>query len=151
LDREAIGREVLERWAKGVDAARAFRQRHPALADRFIDIPYEWLVRDPIAAVGAIYCRFDLRLDDRTRARMRAFLARNPQHKAGRHIYSLGEYNLSETAVAEKFARYLGELELLRAEAMGRPADLPTGVPGNAKSRPGHTGVREGDLAASLH
>lgn len=54
-----------------------FQDRHSSLADRFIDVRYLDLIRDPIETVRRIYNSFGLTLSAHAEARMRAFQVRN--------------------------------------------------------------------------
>jgi hypothetical protein len=83
-------------------AARA-RGAHPG---RVFDVSYRSLVRDPVAAVGAIYEHFGLRLGSEAEGRMRRWLAANPQGKHGRHRYSLEQFGLDRAAVDALFPGY---------------------------------------------
>jgi hypothetical protein len=75
-------------------------------AEQFFDLHYGSLVADPMAAVEAIYRHFRFRLSEEARARMRAYLANNPQHKHGAHRYALEDFGLDAKTVGARFRRY---------------------------------------------
>lgn len=99
-DPRVIGRQVLDRTERTlarVDRARA------AVGDRVVDVRYADLVRDPVAVVAGIQDRAGRPLSAAAEARMRAWLAANPQGKHGAHRYSLAQFGLDPAAV-ERFA-----------------------------------------------
>lgn len=100
----AIGRRWLDVWAEGL--ARAQRSRSARRGARFVDVRYPELVADPLGSVRAIYDAFGIELTAGAEARMRAYLARHPQHRRGVHSYSLEQFDLASGAVAERFAAY---------------------------------------------
>src|SRR5262249_57465879 len=72
VDAEQVGPEMTRRWADGLE--RALRARDDGLvpADRFFDVRYLDLLRDPIGTVRSLYDPFGPRLtrpaEDRRRA-----------------------------------------------------------------------------------
>ena len=62
--------------------------------ERFFDVRYDDLVRDPIDAVRRIYAHFGMLFSAVAEGRMRRFLTRNPKDKHGRHRYTLAEFGL---------------------------------------------------------
>ncbi len=106
IDPVAIGREMTERWADGLTRALRTRDAHPEWRDQFLDVHYRDLVHDPIGTVRGIYRHFGLELGDEAEARMRAFLARNPKDKHGRHRYTLEQFGLDATEERRRYAAY---------------------------------------------
>jgi len=106
LDLREIGREVMQSWTDGL--ARAMRMRHAGAiaAERFFDVRYQELLRDPIGTVRRIYTHFGLLLSAEGERRMRSYLASNPQHKHGRHDYALEAFGLDGTVLDKQFRRY---------------------------------------------
>jgi len=100
-DPRTIGRQVLERTERTI--AEVERTRAEAGAGRVLDVRYDDLVRDPIATVGRIADHFGYGLSSGSEARMRRWLAANPQGKHGRHRYSLEQYGL-DRGIVERFA-----------------------------------------------
>lgn len=103
IDPVDTGAECTRRWAEGL--ARALRDRDAgcAPAERFLDVRYTDLVRDPIACVRRVYDHFDYPYSDAFELRMQRFLAQNPKDKHGRHSYSLAAFGLDPE---EERARY---------------------------------------------
>jgi hypothetical protein len=104
VEPQAIGREVPATFARGVERAMAVRARTGE--ERFTDVHYRELVRDPLAAVRAIYERFGLRLEPRAEAAMKSWLAANPQGKHGAHRYTLEQFGLDAAIESRRFAAY---------------------------------------------
>jgi Sulfotransferase family len=105
-DLAEIGREVTHRWTNGLERAMQFRQSGSMAADRFVDIHYRDLIRDPMAAVRRIYSRFDMALSEAAETCMRRFLARNPQDKHGAHRYTLSSFGLKPDDLIRRFKAY---------------------------------------------
>ena len=53
-----------------------------------------------------LYAHFDEPLSAEAEARMTRLAAENPQHKHGRHVYSLAEFGLTPQAVRERYGAY---------------------------------------------
>jgi len=105
-DPVAIGREVSARWGEAV--LDVMRQRDAGVlpSERFIDLDYRRIVREPIDTLRALYERLGRTLDSDAEAAMSAFLAANPKDKYGRHRYSLEAFGLDREAEARRFAGY---------------------------------------------
>jgi hypothetical protein len=77
-----------------------FRDRHPSLSDRFIDIQYLDLVRNPVITVRQIYERFGLTLCADAERRMYSFLEGRRNRRRPKHIYRLADFGI-ETGIKE--------------------------------------------------
>jgi hypothetical protein len=106
LDLAEIGAEVSRRWTDGLARVLQFRRQGGDAADRFIDVRYHDLIRDPMAAVARIYARLEIPLTEAAAARMRRFLADNPRDRHGQHRYSLAAFGLAADDLAQRFAAY---------------------------------------------
>jgi hypothetical protein len=110
IDHAVLGRETLEHFAYGID--RCMDVRAEAKAEHFFDVDYQTLVRDPMGIVAGIYRQFGFRLTEEASTRMRAYLARNTQHKNGTHRYSLEKFGLEPEAIVGKFRRYIDQFHI---------------------------------------
>jgi hypothetical protein len=66
------------------ERCRQFRDRHPELADHFVDLDYSDLVSDPVTALRRIYWQFEIPLTQTTIERVRQLAlsrARYPRHQ----------------------------------------------------------------------
>ena len=106
LDPAEIGREWGPELALGLERASAFRAREHGLAQRFVDVQFGELTRDPLAVVERIYAHFGLVLGPDARARMERFLGENPREKHGVHRYRLADFGLDEGAERRRFSAY---------------------------------------------
>ncbi|MCC6850609.1 MAG: sulfotransferase [Deltaproteobacteria bacterium] len=114
VDLRRLGRRTTEALADGVE--RCMNARRGRGAERWIDLHYLDLVRDPLATVRAIYERFALALTPAAEARMTACLARSPQHKRGVHHYTLAQFGLSHDEERRRYAGYC-DRHRVRAES----------------------------------
>jgi hypothetical protein len=104
VDRERLGETWCGLWAMGLKRMWDFRRQHPELRDRFHDVLYRDLVRDPLAAVEALHRRLDAPFSAAARERVAAHLAANPKGKHGVHRYRLEDYGLTPDLVRRQFA-----------------------------------------------
>ena len=109
IDPGEIGREWGPELALALARASAFRRREPGLAERFVDVQFGDLDRDPLAVVQKIYAHFGLPLGDEARARMKAFLERNPREKHGVHRYRFEDFGLDVSEERRRFSAYSEE------------------------------------------
>jgi hypothetical protein len=122
IDSELIGYTWCWLWAMGLKRTLAFRQAHPELADRFLDVDYADFVRQPVTIVKDLHNKMDIPLDSSTRAEMEAHLAANPQGKHGRHRYRLEDVGLNPGQVLTQFGEYRGAFAGARR---GPPPEVP--------------------------
>jgi hypothetical protein len=106
VDPVAVGREVTTRWCEGMRRAVAVRDGGMVPVERFFDVQYADLMRDPIDVVRRIYAHFDMALTDVAEHRMRRFLGENPKDKHGRHEYTLEEFGLDRDEEWRRYAWY---------------------------------------------
>jgi hypothetical protein len=79
------------------------------------DVMFPDFVRDQFAVVEAIYRAFDLPMSEEGAARMKAFIADNPQGKHGIHRYEPAEYGIDPATVRHQLRPYIERFDL-RAE-----------------------------------
>jgi hypothetical protein len=101
-----VGSEMTRRWAEGLDRALRVRDEGVIAAERFFDVRYVDLLRDPLGSVRRIYRHFDLALTRAAEERMRRFLAQHPKDKHGRHRYTLGEFGLDPDEEGARYRAY---------------------------------------------
>jgi hypothetical protein len=106
VDRLEIGREVTYQWSNGLERALQFRRSRTVAPERFVDIQYRDLLRDPIGSIRAIYAQLGWTLDDEAERRMRIHLANHPKDRHGPHRYSLESFGLDPEAIAHRFKAY---------------------------------------------
>jgi hypothetical protein len=71
-----------------------------------MDVQYRALVSDPMAVVRQIYERLGRTVDEQGGRAMQRWLADNPQHKGGKHAYSLEQFHLDPETISRLFQPY---------------------------------------------
>jgi hypothetical protein len=90
--------QLLEYLLRGGAAARAQRP------DAIFDLEYEEIVEGPLQCVQRIYERFGLPFSDAYAERLHAFIRTHPKNRIGRHVYSAGDFGLTEEVIRERLA-----------------------------------------------
>lgn len=106
VDPYEVGRHWLCKVRRMGLRALETRQRYP---ERFCDVAYETLVRDPIAEIERIHAFMGEPLGPGARAAMQEADARNVQHRHGVHRYALEDFGLTRADV-ERELGFLREL-----------------------------------------
>lgn len=108
--------EVAEDWNRRLKeklehaiAVRAAKDYPDAV---FYDMKFSDFVRDQFGVVEQIYDAFDLPMSDEGAARMKWFIADNPQGKHGIHRYSPEEYGIDPAVVRRDFRPYIERFDL---------------------------------------
>jgi hypothetical protein len=96
---------------------RAMDARDRIGEERFFDVAYADIVRDPVAVVGSVYERFGIEWNPEKEQYFRSFHAANPQHKHGTHAYSLAEVGVERGPLDERFARYTARYDVRKENA----------------------------------
>jgi hypothetical protein len=73
-----------------------FRDAHPELAERFVDVNYGELIADPLAIINRIYGRLDLTLTSEAAGGIRQLALRRSRYRRRRSIPSLADIGLDE-------------------------------------------------------
>jgi hypothetical protein len=109
---ETLAREA-RILAENTDRFIHFRDNHPELADRIVDIKYPELIRDPLAAVRSVYDRLEIPLGESQAERMRQLASSRSRYRGPR-------------ASAEPFrSRFVGGAELGQFKRYCLRFDLP--------------------------
>lgn len=108
IDRHAIGRKVACDWQDGMRRMVALAD-DPAfpLRDRLVHVHYGTLVAEPLRTVERIYKALGLALDDATRARIDAHVARAPRGGYGANRYNPENYGIDPERERERAAVYV--------------------------------------------
>lgn len=107
--RSEFGAEQLDFMSGMLNKSVRFRKAHPELRDRWIDVNYHDLVRDPFAVMRHVYGRFNWTLGQETMDSMVSWNRRQAEKrsKETRHSYQLQDFGLTPEMVDEAFAPYL--------------------------------------------
>jgi hypothetical protein len=92
--------------AEGIQRIMRFRDAHPELATRFIDVRYRELVSDPLAIVRQIYQQFDIRLTDAAAERMQRMASNRSRYQRNNGSPTLAEVGLDGPTEIRRFQRY---------------------------------------------
>jgi Sulfotransferase family len=106
----ALGQEWLRVWSIGLD--RALRVRDNVRPERFYDVHYDELVRDPAAVVERVLWHFGEEPPADTASTVGTWMAANPPDRYGRHRYTLEQFGLRAEEVHERFAAYMSRFDL---------------------------------------
>jgi hypothetical protein len=87
-----------------VERVMAWRSEHGD--EQFVDLAYDDLVADPVAAVAAIYEHFGEEVSPQAEAAMRRYVAEHPKGEHGSHVYRLEELGLDARDLEERFGPY---------------------------------------------
>jgi hypothetical protein len=119
-DRLKIGRGNRRRWVPTLERFTALRDR---IGDeRFFDITYRDLLKDPLGVAQRTLAALGMTLDSSGRAAIETWLEENARDQRAAHEYSAAEYGLSERELESDFANYIsrflpGELTLVEARS----------------------------------
>jgi hypothetical protein len=103
-DPQEVGRQALERYAGALRRSLAARERLPA--ERFVDVSYREVARDPLGAVRRIYAAFGRALSPAAEAAMAAWVAKNPREHRPPHEYAMETFGYTRESLAREFAAY---------------------------------------------
>lgn len=82
--------------------------------DRIVDVHYNELMSDPLAAMKKLYAELGEAFTAGAEAGMQAWIDDNPQNKFGKHEYKLDQYGLSIKDVEAVFERYSSRYDVKR-------------------------------------
>ena len=106
IDADRIARREAGALAEAIDRCTRFRDTHPELAHRFIDVRYTELVADPLAVVRRIYRQLQIPLTGRAAERMRRLAASRSRYPKRLGSPTLTQLGLDVLTEARRFERY---------------------------------------------
>jgi hypothetical protein len=98
--------------AEGTERAIRFRDNHPELADRFIDLKYSEVVSDPLAAVSQIYRRMDIPLTTEAIGRMKRLASSRTRYRRSGERPHAQDLRLAAAAEMSRFKQYCSRFGL---------------------------------------
>jgi len=101
-----VTRMVAEFANRGVATMKRF-ENEPKEKQPFYNVEYSEMIKNPIEIIRGIYDQYGIAFTADAEERMRSWLANNPQHKHGRHQYSMEEYGLTEEDITSTMGPYL--------------------------------------------
>jgi len=103
-DPAKCGRRELELWSVGVKRAMKAHDEHP---ERFYDVQFDELNRDPIGVVRGIYSWVSMTLEPAVEEMMRKWLDAHAGAKPGFHRYALEDFGLTEDMIRRDYREYM--------------------------------------------
>jgi hypothetical protein len=89
-----------------INRLTSFRDAHPELAERFIDICYSELVADPLAIVSRIYRQYEITLTEEASGRMRQLATSRTRYPGRNRVPTLQELGIDVPAQERRFEGY---------------------------------------------
>jgi len=105
-DQAATLAAEIDALAEGTERLIQFRDSHPELADRFIDIKYPDLVADPLSVVAQIYDGLGACLSNTTQQSIGQLAASRSRYRGPRASASTSRFHLKEVLDPARFERY---------------------------------------------
>lgn len=102
VDLRAVGNETVRLLREAMQRSMRVRAEQPA--ERFFDLRYSDLMKDPIGTVQGIYEYFGFPFEPEFASNMKAWLAKNKSPTS--HKYSLEQFGLSRADLVHEFADY---------------------------------------------
>ncbi len=109
-DPVAIGSQNVAEWRCALERLIDFRDR--GHEDRFHDLSFEAVQRDPLAEVTRLYAELGDELADEARRRMQDWWATGTGDRSGPHRYQPETYGLDLAAVHDQFAFYYERFDI---------------------------------------
>jgi sulfotransferase family protein len=104
-DPHELGAEQLDSWAEGIRRAMDFRKR--VNGERFCDVTFTDLQRDPVRTLESSYTTLGLTFTDAAARSVKQWAREHQPGFRGYHDYDLAEYGLTPEGVRERFSEYL--------------------------------------------
>ncbi len=112
VDRFEVAEDWNPRLKRALEHAIAVRSAGAYPQAVFYDMKFSEFIRDQFAVVEKIYDAFDLPMTAEAAAKMKWFIADNPQGKHGIHRYSPEEYGIRPEVVRRDFRPYIERFDL---------------------------------------
>ena len=123
VDAREVGSHWLRKVSRMIDRSLSVRDGGAGRAGgaSFIDVSYYDLLTDPLAEVRRIHAHAGTALSPEAETAMKAVLARDTQHRFGRHVYRTRDFGLSPAGIEEAFASYRARFAIRREKAEKDP------------------------------
>jgi hypothetical protein len=112
VDRLEVAEDWNPRLKRALEHAIAVRSAKEYPQALFYDMKFADFIRDQFAVVERIYEAFGLPMSAEAAAKMKWFIADNPQGKHGIHRYSPEEYGIKPEVVRRDFRPYIERFDL---------------------------------------
>jgi len=106
IDLDSLAAIICDFFTFALNDVAERRARHD-LPDRFVDVHFHDLLRDPVATVRAAYDRMGRRLTDEHAEAIRGYVAGKPRGKFGAHQYTPEEWGFCAAGLRKSLAPYI--------------------------------------------
>lgn len=106
VDVETLAEVIRSTFTYGLNHSVELRTTGP-FVDRFVDVHFEHLLRDPVGAVGQAYERMGRRLTTAHADAIRAYLRAKPKGKFGVHQYAPEDWGFTAESLRADLAPYV--------------------------------------------
>ena len=107
VDPHRVGAQWIERMAWTNNRAMAMRAGLDNESERFTDIAFADVVRDPLGEINRLYQKLGIALNLETETRMRDWLERRNKEQLAPHRYTAADFGLSTPEIHERFTDYV--------------------------------------------
>jgi hypothetical protein len=104
-DRLKIGQAIRRRWGPTLERFTTLRDRIGD--DRFVDINYRDLLKNPVGEARKALAAVGMALDVQGEAAINTWLEENSRDQRASHEYTAADYGLSERELENDFANYI--------------------------------------------
>ena len=106
VDAATLAQAILAGFAYGLNHTVDLRTGSP-FKERFVDVHFERLMRDPVAEVGQAYARMGRELTAEHAERIRAYLRDKPKGKFGTHQYTPEDWGFTAAGLRADLKPYI--------------------------------------------
>jgi hypothetical protein len=106
IDLDLLARVISGAFGFALNSVATRRAKHD-LPDRFVDVHFQELMRDPVATMRAAYERMGRHFGDEHAHAIRRYLVEKPKGKFGVHQYTPEDWGFTATGLRESLAPYI--------------------------------------------
>jgi hypothetical protein len=107
VDVDVLAEVIRSTFTYGLNHSVELRTSGAPWAGRFVDVHFEHLLRDPVAAVGEAYARMGRRLAPAHADAIRAYVRAKPKGKFGVHQYAPEDWGFTAASLRADLAPYV--------------------------------------------
>lgn len=104
LDQSAVAKTVMDFYAQSLERGLFMRRQQPE--NHFMDYNHKEFIQQPLQLIERVFDRFDLSMRADQRSAFLDHIQNHPQHKHGKHEYTLDDFGLTEDIIRERFSFY---------------------------------------------
>ena len=112
VDRHAVGRQVCDDWAAGVERIVWADDVELWPAAQVAHVHYKQLTSEPLATVERLYDRFGLEVTPGFRERVQARVERQPRGGYGQNVYRYQDFGLDLSRERDRYRNYMQRFDV---------------------------------------